>query len=71
MKDPNEPEIVNTQKMKWKNQEQSLRNEESIAESGRIFIRNLSYTTIEEDIDKLFAKFGKFLLIVILYFGKH
>ncbi|XP_025831297.1 probable RNA-binding protein 19 [Agrilus planipennis] len=43
---------------KWKTQEESLQNEEDIAESGRIFIRNLAYTTTEDDIEKLFAKFG-------------
>lgn len=46
----------------WKDQEESLRNEESIAESGRIFVRNLSYTVTEDDIEQLFNKFGKFCI---------
>lgn len=44
---------------KWKNQEDALKNEESIAESGRIFLRNLSYTTQEVDIEKLFGTYGE------------
>ena len=32
--------------------------EEPIAESGRLFVRNLSYSTSEEDLTDLFSKFG-------------
>ena len=32
--------------------------EEGIAESGRLFVRNLSYTTTEEQLTELFEKFG-------------
>ncbi|KRT79377.1 RNA binding protein, partial [Oryctes borbonicus] len=50
---------VNAQKReKWKSQEERLKNEEDVAESGRIFIRNLSYTTTEDDVQNLFSKFG-------------
>ncbi|XP_023713883.1 probable RNA-binding protein 19 isoform X2 [Cryptotermes secundus] len=42
----------------WKDQEESLRNEECIAESGRIFVRNLAYTVTEDDVEQLFNKFG-------------
>jgi len=35
-----------------------LKNEENIAESGRMFIRNLTYTITENDIRKLFEKYG-------------
>lgn len=48
---------------KWKNQEDALKNEESVAESGRIFLRNLSYTTQEVDIEKLFGTYGEFSII--------
>jgi len=41
---------------KWKDQEESLRNEETIAESGRIFVRNLAYTV---------SKLGEFSSYVI------
>ncbi|KAL1517600.1 hypothetical protein ABEB36_001341 [Hypothenemus hampei] len=43
---------------KWKNQEEALKNEEGIAESGRIFVRNLSYTATEKDLEDLFSKYG-------------
>jgi multiple RNA-binding domain-containing protein 1 len=45
---------------KWKDQEECLKNEETIAESGRIFVRNLAYTTTEDDMEQLFSKFGEF-----------
>ncbi|KAG7197053.1 hypothetical protein KM043_017582 [Ampulex compressa] len=44
--------------IKWRTQEEALKDEESIAESGRIFIRNLAYITTEEDIRQLFEKYG-------------
>ena len=43
---------------KWKQQEDALKNEESVGESGRLFIRNLSYSVTESDIEDLFKKFG-------------
>ncbi|XP_054730684.1 probable RNA-binding protein 19 [Anastrepha obliqua] len=43
---------------KWIQQEQSIQNEEDIAESGRIFFRNLAYTVTEDELQKLFEKFG-------------
>ena len=43
---------------KWREQEAALAGTETIGESGRIFVRNLSYSTTEEDIEQLFAKFG-------------
>lgn len=33
--------------------------EEDVAESGRIFIRNLPYTCTEEEIKELFSKHGE------------
>jgi len=35
-----------------------LKKEETIAESGRIFIRNLSYSTNEGELEALFSPFG-------------
>ena len=32
--------------------------EESIGETGRLFIRNLPYIATEEDLQKLFNKYG-------------
>ncbi|XP_078046896.1 putative RNA-binding protein 19 [Augochlora pura] len=51
-------ENKNETNVRWKKQEEALKDEENIAESGRIFIRNLSYTITEEDIRKLFEKYG-------------
>lgn len=45
-------------KKKWVSQEEALKNEEDIAETGKIFVRNLAYTTSEDDIENLFNKFG-------------
>ena len=42
----------------WKKQEDSLKNEETIAESGRLFVRNLPYSVTEEEIESLFKPFG-------------
>ncbi|XP_056631573.1 probable RNA-binding protein 19 [Diorhabda sublineata] len=50
--------LRNISKNKWQTQEEAIKNEENIGESGRIFIRNLAYTTTEEDIEKLFSEFG-------------
>ncbi|KAG8224193.1 hypothetical protein J437_LFUL002647, partial [Ladona fulva] len=47
----------NSRQWKWKDQEESLRSEESIGESGRIFVRNLAHTITEEDIETLFSKY--------------
>lgn len=33
--------------------------EEDVADSGRLFIRNLPYTCTEEEIKELFAKHGE------------
>lgn len=51
---------IDPNRNRWKEQEDSLKNEEDIAESGRIFVRNLAYTTAENDIEELFSKFGLF-----------
>lgn len=45
-------------KDKWKQQEESLKMEENVAESGRIFVRNLPYTTTEDELQRVFEKFG-------------
>ncbi|XP_066598497.1 probable RNA-binding protein 19 isoform X2 [Prorops nasuta] len=49
---------LNNINIKWKAQEEALKEEESIAESGRIFIRNLSYSTTEDCVRNLFEKYG-------------
>jgi len=49
---------VNTPVSKWSEQEAALAGVETVGESGRIFVRNLSYTATEEDIAELFNKYG-------------
>lgn len=44
----------------WQKQRDSLIHEESIAESGRIFIRNLPFITTEEELQTMFEKYGVF-----------
>ena len=43
---------------RWRAQEDGLKNEETIAESGRLFVRNLPYTAQEEELEELFKPFG-------------
>lgn len=43
---------------RWYEQEESLKNEEDIGESGSIFVRNLSYSVTEDHLRELFEKFG-------------
>jgi len=49
---------VNTPASKWSQQEAALAEVETVGESGRIFVRNLSYTATEDDITELFSKHG-------------
>ncbi|KMR02737.1 putative rna-binding protein 19-like protein [Lasius niger] len=51
-------DLNNKTNIKWKKQEDTLKDEENIAESGRMFIRNLTYTITEDDVRKLFEKYG-------------
>ncbi|XP_077290382.1 putative RNA-binding protein 19 [Arctopsyche grandis] len=43
---------------KHKTQEEALKHEESIAESGRIYVRNLPYIVTEDEVQALFEKYG-------------
>ena len=43
---------------RWAEQEKALVGTETIGESGRIFVRNLSYGVTEPDLEELFGKFG-------------
>lgn len=50
--------IKSVKNSKWSKQEEALKSEEDISESGRIFFRNLSYTVNEEQLQELFEKYG-------------
>lgn len=54
----------------WVQQENEMKKEESIAESGRIFIRNLPYSVNDEELEALFTPFGP-LAEVHLPIDKH
>lgn len=43
---------------RWIQQEEMLKNQEAICDSGKLFFRNLAYTVTEEDVQKLFEKYG-------------
>jgi multiple RNA-binding domain-containing protein 1 len=43
---------------KWKEQEEGVKQTETVGDSGRIFLRNLSYTVTEDDIREVFEEFG-------------
>ncbi|XP_034831745.1 LOW QUALITY PROTEIN: probable RNA-binding protein 19 [Maniola hyperantus] len=45
------------QQNSWKNRERE-NNEESVGESGSIFVRNLAYVVSEEELTQLFEKYG-------------
>ncbi len=50
---------ISARESKWKQQEETLANlDETIGQSGRLFIRNLSYSVTEDDIESLFKAYG-------------
>ncbi|XKL60987.1 hypothetical protein PGB90_008044 [Kerria lacca] len=57
--------INNNDNEKWRYQEESLTMEEDIAESGRIFVRNLPYTTTEEELQPIFEKYGPITEVIV------
>ncbi|XP_020803805.1 probable RNA-binding protein 19 [Drosophila serrata] len=52
------PATTETGNAKWKQQQDGLSKEDDISESGRIFFRNLAYTTTEEELRQLFEQYG-------------
>ena len=43
---------------RWEEQEEKLKGEEDICESGKLFFRNLPYTITEDDVQTVFEKYG-------------
>lgn len=56
---------LNQRNPDWQKQTDSLIHEESIAESGRIFIRNLPFITTEEELQTIFEKYGPVTEVII------
>lgn len=56
----NDPEGKSSQRQnpRWQEQQDQLANEEAICDSGKLFFRNLAYTVTEDDVQKLFEKYG-------------
>lgn len=46
------------QNPRWEQQQDQLKNEEAICDSGKLFFRNLAYTVTEDDVQKQFEKYG-------------
>ncbi|XP_076452541.1 putative RNA-binding protein 19 isoform X2 [Babylonia areolata] len=55
---PTEKAAVNPKPKPWEQKELEIEAEESIAESGRLFVRNLAYICTEEDLEALFSQYG-------------
>ena len=50
---------IEAKESKWKRQEDTLADlDETIGQSGRLFLRNLSYSVTEDDLEALFKPFG-------------
>ncbi|XP_001949363.1 probable RNA-binding protein 19 isoform X1 [Acyrthosiphon pisum] len=56
---------LNKRNPDWQKQTDSLIHEESIAESGRIFVRNLPFITTEEELQTVFEKYGPVTEVII------
>lgn len=46
------------QNPRWQDQQDQLKNEEAICDSGKLFFRNLAYTVTEDDVQKIFENYG-------------
>lgn len=55
---PNKDGVIDNRNPRWQQQEEMLKNEETICESGKLFFRNLAYSVNEDDLQKVFEAYG-------------
>ena len=56
--DPLDNKVIEVRPRPWEQKLENMDGVESIGESGRLFIRNLSYSITEDDITQLFNEYG-------------